>query len=135
VDSAARGAPLSFIPHLGVPASDFGASERFCTAALEPLGISVGHRGDGVVEYWHPERDAPSLSLERAETATAATRGLRLAFTAGGREGVDAFHAAAGAAGGASRHAPRARGECRAYCAFVGDPDGDNIEAVHKDIC
>ncbi|WP_237330192.1 hypothetical protein [Streptomyces sp. BA2] len=32
-----------------------------------------------------------------------------------------------------SRHAPRHWPEYRAYCAFVSDPDGNNIEAVHKE--
>lgn len=127
-------ASLSFVHHLGVFASDFEASERFYTAVLEPLGISAGYRTDGVAEYWHPKRDTPSLSLERAEKVTAATRGMHIAFTAGSRDAVDAFHAAAVAAGGTSRHAPRLWSEYRAYCSFVSDPDGNNIEAVHKEI-
>ncbi|SCK17231.1 Glyoxalase-like domain-containing protein [Streptomyces sp. WMMB 714] len=127
-------AAMPFVHHLGVFASDFEASERFYTSALEPLGIGVGHRADGVAEYWHPERDTPSLSLERAERATAATRGVHIAFTAGSRDAVDAFHAAAVAAGGTSRHAPRSWSEYRAYCSFVSDPDGNNVEAVHKEI-
>ena len=125
--------PTSFVHHLGVSASDFEAGERFYTAALEALGITIGYRSDGVAEYWHPERDTPSLSLERAETMTAATKGVHIAFTAGSRDAVDAFYAAAVAAGGAPRHAPRAWNEYRAYCAFVSDPDGNNIEAVHKE--
>jgi len=121
--------PMSFIHHLGVFASDFAASERFYTAALKPLGINAGYRADGVAEYWDPERDAPALSLERVENETATTRGMHIAFTAGSRDAVDAFHAAAVAAGGTSRHAPRLWNEYRAYCAFVSDPDGNNIEA------
>jgi catechol 2,3-dioxygenase-like lactoylglutathione lyase family enzyme len=55
--------PVSFIHHLGVFASDFEASERFYTAALAPLGIAAGYRSDGVAEFWHPDRDTPSVSL------------------------------------------------------------------------
>ena len=124
---------MSFLHHLGMFASGFSASERFYTAALQPLGITVGYRADDVVEYWHPERDTPSLSLERAESAATATRGVHIAFTATDRQAVDAFHAAAVAAGGTSRHEPRLWSEYRAYCAFVADPDGNNIEAVHKE--
>ena len=36
-------------------------------------------------------------------------------------------------AGGRERVAPRFWPEYRAYCAFVDDPDGNNIEAVHKE--
>jgi catechol 2,3-dioxygenase-like lactoylglutathione lyase family enzyme len=44
------------------------------------------------------------------------------------------FYAAALAAGGIERHAPRHWPEYRGYCAFVSDPDGNNIEAVHKEV-
>lgn len=125
---------VSFIHHLGVFASDFEASERFYTAALDALGIGVGYRADGVTEYWRPEQDTPSLSLERAQDGAAVTSRAHIAFTAAGRDAVDAFHAAAVAAGGASRHGPGWWSEYRAYCAFVSDPDGNNIEAVHKEI-
>ncbi|MEU6532209.1 VOC family protein [Streptomyces sp. NPDC046928] len=123
----------SFVHHLGLFASDFEAGERFYTAVLDVLGIAVGHRADGVAECWSPEHDTPSLSLERAENEAAVTRGAHIAFTAATRDAVDAFHAAALAAGGTSRHAPRSWSEYRAYCAFVSDPDGNNIEAVHKE--
>ncbi|XLE12292.1 VOC family protein [Streptomyces sp. Pv4-95] len=125
--------PLPFIHHLGVFASDFEVSEAFYTAALGPLGITIGYRAAGVAEYWDQERDTPSLSLERAEKESAVTRGVHIAFTAVSRDAVDSFHAAASAAGGTSRHTPRRWKEYRAYCAFVSDPDGNNIEAVHKE--
>lgn len=121
----------SFVHHLGLFASDFEASERFYTSALAALGIEAGYRADGVAEYWSPGQDTPSLSLERAGDAV--TAGVHIAFTAVSRDAVDAFHSAAVAAGGVSRHGPRSWIEYRAYCAFVSDPDGNNIEAVHKE--
>jgi catechol 2,3-dioxygenase-like lactoylglutathione lyase family enzyme len=127
-------APLSFIHHVGVFPSDFAASEAFYTAALAPLGISVGYQSDNGVEYWEPGHDTPSLALDPAENDAAVTRGVHIAFTASSREAVDSFYTAATAAGGTSRHAPRVWPEYRAYCAFVSDPDGNNIEAVHKEI-
>jgi catechol 2,3-dioxygenase-like lactoylglutathione lyase family enzyme len=123
----------SFVHHLGLFASDFEASERFYTSALEALGIGVGYRADGVAEYWRPEQGTPSFSLERSEDEAAVTTGVHIAFTAVSRDAVDAFHAAAVAAGGVSRHVPRSWSQYRAYCAFVSDPDGNNIEAVHKE--
>ena len=59
-------------------------------------------------------------------------REVHLAFAAADRAAVDAFHAAAVAAGAESLHAPRlwpAYHESY-YGAFVRDPDGNNIEAV-----
>ncbi len=120
------------IHHIGILALDLGASRRFYVAALAPLGISVGFESDDTVELWRPSHDTPSLSLERADGAP--TRGAHLAFTADGRNAVDAFFGAAMDCGGRERHAPRLWPEYRAFCAFVSDPDGNNVEAVHKEL-
>ena len=46
---------------------------------------------------------------------------------------MDAFFAAALAAGGRDNGAPGPRPEYQAYCAYVLDPDGNNVEAVFHD--
>ena len=55
-----------------------------------------------------------------------------MAFTASDREMVDAFHAAALAAGAADNGGPGVREIYHPdyYGAFVLDPDGNNVEAV-----
>jgi catechol 2,3-dioxygenase-like lactoylglutathione lyase family enzyme len=55
-----------------------------------------------------------------------------VAFEVSERGTVDAFHAAALAAGGADNGAPGVRAHYHPtyYAAFVLDPDGNNIEAV-----
>ena len=60
---------------------------------------------------------------------------IHLAFSASDRATVDAFHAAALAAGGKDNGAPGLRSEYHPgyYGAFVLDPDGDNVEAVFHD--
>ncbi|MCX7304617.1 MAG: VOC family protein [Hyphomicrobiales bacterium] len=61
--------------------------------------------------------------------------GRHVAFAARNRAEVDAFHAAAMAAGGRDNGAPGVRAHYHPdyYGAFVLDPDGNNIEAVcHK---
>ena len=120
------------IHHLGVFASNFGSSRAFFEAALAPLAIVVGHETDLVCEFWHSQAATPSLSLHPARHQDEVTRGLHLAFQASERAAVEAFFAAAISAGGSERHEPREWPEYRAYCAFVSDPDGNNIEAVHK---
>jgi len=59
--------------------------------------------------------------------------GVHLAFSAPSRETVDAFHAAALEAGGRDNGAPGPRPEYHGgyYGAYVFDPDGNNVEAVH----
>ena len=121
------------VHHLGVFASDFAASEWFYTNALAALDVQAGYRTETIVEFWIPEDDAPSLSLETADDSEHVTRGLHIAFEAADREAVDAFYRAAVHAGGTSRHEPRHWPEYRAYAAFVSDPDGNNVEALVKD--
>ena len=60
--------------------------------------------------------------------------GLHIAFESPDRATVDAFHAAALAAGGTDNGAPGVRRyHPHYYGAFVLDPDGNNVEAVcHK---
>ena len=117
--------------HLGVFASDFPSSREFYVAALGALDIAPGYETSDVAEFWRPEDDTPFLSLEQAVGDV--TRGLHLAFAAPDRARVDEFFHASLRAGGRERVAPRFWPEYRAYCAFVSDPDGNNIEAVHKE--
>jgi len=58
-----------------------------------------------------------------------------VAFAAPGRDAVDAFYAAALANGGRDNGPPGLRPEYHPgyYAAFVLDPDGNNVEAVHHD--
>ena len=122
-----------FLHHVEVFASDYAASEAFYTAALATIGIEPGYTTEKGAEYWFPEQDTPSFGLEPAATPADVTRGAHLAFTAASRADVEAFHRAAVGAGGTSRHEPRYWPEYHAYCAFVSDPDGNNIEALLKD--
>ena len=119
--------------HVVTFASDFEASEPFYTSALEALGITAGVRSETGIEYWIAEDDTPSFALDTAPTDAEVTRGLHLAFEAADQSTVDAFYQAAMAAGGTSRHEPKHWPEYAAYCAFVSDPDGNNIEALVKD--
>ena len=117
------------LDHIGLNVSDFEASKAFYLRALEPLGIrtvmefpewkSLG-LGDGQKPYlWIHERGTPSTSTHVALVVTDV-------------ETVDAFHAAAIAAGGTDNGAPGLRPHYHPsyYGAFVLDPDGNNIEAV-----
>jgi catechol 2,3-dioxygenase-like lactoylglutathione lyase family enzyme len=119
--------------HVAVFASDFEASEAFYTKALAALGIQVGERTETGAEYWITGHDTPSFAVAGATTSEDVTCGVHMAFEAADLIAVDAFFQAAVAAGGTSRHEPRHWPEYRAYCAFVSDPDGNNIEALVKD--
>lgn len=56
---------LNMLHHLGVFASNFEASRAFYIACLQALDINPQYQTDDVAEFWRPDEEAPSLSLER----------------------------------------------------------------------
>jgi catechol 2,3-dioxygenase-like lactoylglutathione lyase family enzyme len=124
------------IDHTGIGVADVARSAAFYDAALGALGLrrvaqmpsGVGSDGIGYgvdhpvfwIDRFHPHG-------QRQHTA----------FAARSRAEVDAFHAAALAHGGTDNGAPGERGPTTGYpagyyAAFVLDPDGNNMEAVHR---
>jgi catechol 2,3-dioxygenase-like lactoylglutathione lyase family enzyme len=119
------------IDHVKLPISDLDASRAFYTAALAPfgyrlvwdeeptLGFGVGDGGE----------DNEPLALVLSDPPNAPSH---VAFTAASSAQVDAFHAAAVAAGGRDNGPPGQRPYGGYYyAAFVFDPDGHNLEAVY----
>lgn len=113
--------------HVLFGVSDYEASKAFYLTALEPLGVAVVLEGPLGVELSPGGRS--SLCICQTDEKPAH---LHLAFTAGNRQQVEAFHRAALAAGGKDNGAPGLRPQYHAnyYAAFVIDPDGHNIEVV-----
>jgi len=123
------------IDHVGFAVADAQRSRLFYEAALAPLGITLlrtatpdqteaggtahGFGRDGKPFFWIGDKEQVG-------------EGTHVAFTVDTRAEVDAFHAAAVAAGGRDNGAPglRTRYSPTYYAAFVLDPDGINIEAV-----
>jgi catechol 2,3-dioxygenase-like lactoylglutathione lyase family enzyme len=122
------------IDHSGLKITDPAKSRRFYEAALAPLGYRVlmevpaEHTG-GMVVLGYGVPPKPDFWVAQG---TPETPRVHVAFRAGSREEVDAFHRAALAAGGRDNGAPGPRPHYHAkyYGAFVLDPDGHNIEAV-----
>lgn len=119
------------IDHVSVGVRDLERSRAFYRQALAPLGFrESGPWQDGVREATFGIEGSNDFAISR-EYRTGAP--VHVAFAAESRELVDAFHAAALAAGGRDNGAPGLRPEYseRYYGAFVLDPDGHNIEACH----
>ncbi len=115
------------LDHLVLNVSDLARSRDFYTAALAPLGYGVVQSFEEGVGFG---RDgSPSLWIARRDPAATA---VHVAVVSADRAGVDAFHAAALAAGGVDHGAPGLREIYHPdyYGAFVLDPDGNNLEAV-----
>ena len=122
------------IDHMGFAISDLERSKAFYDAALAPLGLAViitvtpeqtgkgtaiGYGKDGNPFFWIGDNERVG-------------EGTHVAFRVDSRREVEAFHAAALAAGGTDHGAPGLRENYgpNNYAAEVRDPDGANIEAV-----
>jgi catechol 2,3-dioxygenase-like lactoylglutathione lyase family enzyme len=115
------------IDHVTLNVRDWAASRAFYEQALAPLGYEVVKEWEGAATAFGPGERALFFIERRDPVAT----GTHVAFTVAARETVDAFHAAALAAGGTDNGAPGLRWYHPTYYgAFVLDPDGNNIEAV-----
>jgi catechol 2,3-dioxygenase-like lactoylglutathione lyase family enzyme len=112
------------LDHISLRVSDYTKAIEFYQAALAPLGYVVVMEFDGFAgmgagkpDFWVTGSDQP-------------INPTHIAFVTD-RQGVDAFHVAAVAAGGKDNGAPGPRTEYHPhyYGAFVLDADGNNIEA------
>jgi catechol 2,3-dioxygenase-like lactoylglutathione lyase family enzyme len=116
--------------HVGVNVKGYAASRAFYEQALAPLGYRVvmafdEHNAAGFgtsddkPEFWIGQREPYGV-------------GAHVAFACDDRATVDAFYAAALAAGGTDNGPPGVREHYHPtyYAAFVFDPDGNNVEAV-----
>ena len=124
------------IDHFGITVSDMAQSRAFYLQALAPLGYTLlmevpaavagrDHAGLGIAPK-------PDFWISAADASHPATTPVHVCLRAASRAQVDAFHAAALAAGGRDNGAPGLRPHYHPnyYGAFVLDPDGHNVEAV-----
>lgn len=119
------------IDHISLAVSDLARAAAFYERALAPLGLvklvtrekMVGF-GKSYPEIW--------INLRDGMARLPADSGAHIALRARTTTEIDAFHAAAMAAGAVSESAPslRPHDRVRYYAAFVVDADGNRIEAV-----
>ena len=117
------------LDHISLRVGDMMRATEFYRAALAPVGYKVamefpnfvGMGDEGMPDFWITPTDK-------------AGSGTHIAFRTD-RARVDAFHAAALAAGGVDNGAPGVRTDYHPhyYAAFVIDPEGNNIEVVCHD--
>ncbi len=124
----------SVIDHLGIGVSDILHARAFYERALEPLGIRLMMSIEA-----DPPQSTPRLGFGSAgkpflwlHDTPVPSHGAHIALIAQTHEAVDAFHAAAMAAGGQDNGAPGIRPQYHSdyYAAYVLGPDGVNLEAV-----
>jgi catechol-2,3-dioxygenase len=109
--------------HVHLRVADLAESRRFYATVLAPLGFEQTTDRPDLAEF-----GALTLSQEEPRTAP-----LHFAFLARRREDVDAFHRAGVEAGYRDNGTPGVREYADDYyAAYLRDPDGHNVEAVHR---
>jgi len=123
--------------HITVGSSNMERSMAFYDAVMPAIGHGrLPLRNDNFVGYGlGGERVLPWLSFCKPYDGKSATcgNGFHIAWVAPNEASVNAFHAAAMANGGTDEGAPGDRPLYRSdyYAAYVRDPDGNKLQAVH----
>jgi catechol 2,3-dioxygenase-like lactoylglutathione lyase family enzyme len=113
------------IDHVHLRAKNLSDAKRFYKAVLAALDIPIGLDGEDHLQCDELWIDA----LGKDQTSASH---VHLAFQAVNRAMVDRFHEQGLAAGGEDNGKPGERPYHPGYyAAFLIDPDGNNIEAVH----
>jgi catechol 2,3-dioxygenase-like lactoylglutathione lyase family enzyme len=114
------------IDHTAVNVTDFEAAKAFYTKALGPLGYRLAFEAGEFMGF--ADEHGMDLGVVRRDPVGAG----HVAFRCPDPATVDAFYAAAMAAGGKDNGPPGLRTHYHEhyYAAFVHDADGNNIEAV-----
>ena len=115
------------IDHITFGVSDYARAKTFYATALAPLGFKPMMEFEQSCGFGDSH---PFLWITAGKT----TKGLlHIALRANDRAAVDAFYRAAIEAGALDNGPPGVRVQYHPayYGAFVLDPDGHNIEAVH----
>jgi len=112
--------------HVTIRVGDRAATQPLYEHLLRTLGAEPTHDGVDMVEWG-------DFGLVQADDEHPPARGLHVGFVAPTREHVDAFWHAGLAAGLRDDGAPGPRPQYREdyYGAFLRDPGGNSIEAVH----
>ena len=114
------------LDHVTIRVTDCAVSGAFYCATLGALGIESTYSDETFVEW-------DDFSLTEAAGVKPVTRPLHVGFVAPSRDRVDAFWHAGIAGGFQDAGAPGGRPDYKPdyYGAFLLDPDGNSIEAVH----
>jgi catechol 2,3-dioxygenase-like lactoylglutathione lyase family enzyme len=127
------------LDHTGIVVTDLAKARRFYDAIAKPLGLATVDNFEGSFLLGRGPDQYPYLWIGTlrpsywVEGSRAGINQMHVAFSAKDKAAVDAFYAAALAAGGKDNGKPGPReGAGDYYGAFVLDPDGNNIEACAR---
>jgi catechol 2,3-dioxygenase-like lactoylglutathione lyase family enzyme len=122
--------------HITVGANDIEASRRFYDAALCALGHEPGTGPDPKGRFWwRTARGALAIGKPIDGDPACHANGGTIGFGARSPEAVEAFHKAGVEAGGLSIEdppGPRTGAFGTLYLAYLRDPSGNKVCAVHR---
>ena len=124
---ASRHTPIVNFDHIGTSVRDLKAARAFYGAALGAIGMKINMDVGTAFGMARGRRRSSGWGATRRPSG-----GGHYAFRVDHRHEVDAFHAAAVAAGGKDngKPGPRPHYGPHYYAAFVKDREGNNIEVV-----
>lgn len=120
--------------HLTLGSNDVERSKRFYDAIFAAVGAGPGtmNANGAKCMYQHKGRNFIVGKPLNGEPATFAN-GFTIGFEVDSPEQGDAWHAAGVAAGGTScEDPPGVRGAMGIYVAYLRDPDGNKLCALHR---
>ena len=120
--------------HIMIGTNDLDRSKKFYDAVLGTLGVPPS-RIDGHRMFYMTKGGVFSVSKPINGEPACHANGGTIGFAAASPEQADAWHAAGVANGGTSIEEPpggRAGGMGKLYLAYLRDPDGNKICALHR---
>lgn len=134
VNSGGEAAAMPIISHITLGTNDKQRAARFYDSVLGAIGFSRLAKPPEKPLAYEKDGEMPTLYIYEPEDGRPATwgNGTHVAFIAGTRDQVHAFHEAALMLGGHDEGAPGPRPHYGPdyYAAYVRDPDGNKLQAV-----
>ena len=120
--------------HIMVGADDIQESKQFYDATLGALGVPPGFIDDKGRVFYMTQSGVFAISKPLNGEPASAANGGTIGFSVSSPEQADAWHAAGIAAGGATCEDPpgvRDSGAVKLYLAYLRDPAGNKLCALH----
>jgi catechol 2,3-dioxygenase-like lactoylglutathione lyase family enzyme len=121
--------------HIMLGANDIEASKKFYDATLATLGYGAGNADPKGRVFWFAKTGIFAISKPIDGNAATPANGGTIGFAAANPEQANAWHAAGLANGGTPCEDPpgvREGGGMKLYLAYLRDPSGNKICAMHR---
>ena len=120
--------------HIMIGTNDLDRAKKFYDALLGTLGVPAGSVDRHRI-FWRTKTGVFSVSKPIDGKPATAPNGGTVGFAASSPQQADAWHAAGLAHGGSTCEEPpgvREGGAVKMYLAYLRDPDGNKICALHR---